>query len=119
VDHAQIDRCDRVRMIAQKRLPGLRRWPAMADHVLGNGRLGDLETKLEQFAVDAGCTPTGILPAHLADQISDFARNDGSSEFVSGLTMASAERQSRQRRDRQIHNRRSPEVNFGRFLADL
>jgi hypothetical protein len=33
--------------------------------------------------------------------------------------MASAERQSRQRRDRQIHNRRSPEVNFGRFLADL
>jgi hypothetical protein len=38
---------------------------------------------------------------------------------VSGLTMASAERQSRQRWDRQIHNRRSPEVNFGRFLADL
>jgi hypothetical protein len=33
--------------------------------------------------------------------------------------MASAERQSRQRWDRQIHNRRSPEVNFGRFLADL
>src|ERR1700732_366393 len=38
---------------------------------------------------------------------------------VSGLTMATAERQSRHRRDRQIHNRRSPEVNFGRFLADL
>jgi hypothetical protein len=36
---------------------------------------------------------------------------------VSGLTMARAERQSRQRRDRQIHNKRSPEVNFGRFLA--
>ena len=29
------------------------------------------------------------------------------------------QRQSRQRWDRQIHNRRSPEVNFGRFLADL
>src|SRR6266550_3554589 len=27
--------------------------------------------------------------------------------------------QSRQKRDRQIHNRRSPEVNFGRSLADL
>src|SRR5215475_4432465 len=38
---------------------------------------------------------------------------------VSGLTIASAERQSLQRRDRQIHNRRSLEVNFGRFLADL
>jgi hypothetical protein len=37
---------------------------------------------------------------------------------VSGLTMATAERQSHQRWDRQIHNRRSPEVNFGRFLAD-
>jgi hypothetical protein len=38
---------------------------------------------------------------------------------VSGLTMANAERQSHQRRDRQTHNIRSPEVNFGRFTADL
>src|SRR5207247_10155900 len=38
---------------------------------------------------------------------------------VSGLTMANAERQSRQRRDRQIQSRRSPVVNFGRFPADL
>jgi len=38
---------------------------------------------------------------------------------VCGLTMANAERQSRQRRDRQIHSRRSPEVNFRRFAADL
>jgi hypothetical protein len=29
--------------------------------------------------VDAGCTPSGILPAHLADQISDLARNVRSS----------------------------------------
>ena len=34
---------------------------------------------------------------------------------VSGLTMASAERQSCQRRDRQIHNRRSAEVQFQAF----
>jgi hypothetical protein len=33
--------------------------------------------------------------------------------------MANAERQSRQRRNRQIHNRRSPEVNLRRFAADL
>jgi hypothetical protein len=32
--------------------------------------------------VDAGCTPTGILPAHLADQISDLAQNDGSSGLI-------------------------------------
>src|SRR5882757_1733342 len=79
VDHAQIDRCDRVRMIAQKRLPGLRRWPAMADHVLGNGRLGDLETKLEQFAVDAGCTPEPVFPAHLPNEFAQFATDLGAS----------------------------------------
>jgi len=38
---------------------------------------------------------------------------------VSGLTMVSAECQPRQRRDRQIHNRRSAEVNFRRFAAVL
>src|ERR1700730_10949860 len=37
---------------------------------------------------------------------------------VSGLTMASTERQSRQRRDRQTHSKRSPDVNFGRLFAD-
>jgi hypothetical protein len=42
--------------------------------------------------------------------------------MVSGLTMASAERQSRQRQQRQqgqIHKRPSPEVNFSRFALDL
>jgi hypothetical protein len=29
--------------------------------------------------VDAWCAPTGILAAHLADQISDLARNEWSS----------------------------------------
>ncbi len=29
--------------------------------------------------MDAGCTPRGVLPAHLADQRSDLGRNDGSS----------------------------------------
>src|ERR1700730_18044974 len=33
----------------------------------------------EQVAVDEGAAPPGILPAHLADQISVLARNDGSS----------------------------------------
>jgi len=43
VDHAQI--C--IRMIAQKRSPGLRRRSAMADHVFGDCRFGGLEPKLE------------------------------------------------------------------------
>ena len=89
--------------------------------------------------MDAGCTPSGILPAHLADQVSDLEQMTGrpgwprrtfqvqkrrkparcQATTVSGLTMASAERQSRQRRERQIQNRRSAAVNFGRFAADL
>ena len=32
--------------------------------------------------MDAGCTPRGVLPAHLADQRSDLGRNDGSSGLV-------------------------------------
>jgi len=32
--------------------------------------------------MDAGCTPSGIVPAHLADQISGLARNDRSSRLA-------------------------------------
>jgi hypothetical protein len=86
----------------------------------------------------------GILPAHLADQISDLARKEWSSGLAAPHlpgpeqskcgTMPSYDRfwldggkrrmpatpecQPPQRRDRQIHNRRSPEVNFGHFFAD-
>jgi hypothetical protein len=41
--------------------------------------LPDVDAEFEQFPVDAGCTPSGVLPAHLANQISDFARNERSS----------------------------------------
>jgi hypothetical protein len=34
---------------------------------------------------DAGCVPAGILPTHLANQISDFARNDASWFFATHL----------------------------------
>ena len=32
--------------------------------------------------MDAGCTPKGILPAHLADQVSGLARNNWSSALA-------------------------------------
>jgi len=32
--------------------------------------------------MDAWCTPSGIVLAHLADQISDLARNDRSSRLA-------------------------------------
>jgi hypothetical protein len=37
--------------------------------------LSDVDTEFQQLAVDAGCTPTGILPAHLADQSADLEGN--------------------------------------------
>ena len=66
-------------VIVQEGAPGLRRRLAAAHHVFADAALSDVDAELEQFPVDAGCTPTGILPTHLADQISDLARNDRSS----------------------------------------
>jgi len=66
-------------VIVQKCAPGLRRRPAAAHHVFAYAAFPDVDAQFEQLAVDAGCTPTGILPAHLADQVSHLARNDRSS----------------------------------------
>jgi hypothetical protein len=125
-------------MILQKCAPSLRRRFAAAHHVFADAALTDVDAELEQLTVDPWCTPTGILSAHLADQISDLTGNDRSSRMavpylqilktrkplrcqattVSGSTMASAERQSLQMWESQTHNKRSTRVNFGRFLED-
>ena len=98
----------------------------------------EVDDEFEQFTVDAGCTPPGILPAHRADRVSDLARNERPSRLAAadlpgpepakagampgynrlGLNYASTERPSRQTRERKTHNRRSPAVNFGRFVVD-
>ena len=56
-NHAQINRRDRLGMVAQKRPPGLRRRPSMFDHVFGDRQLGDGEAKLQQFAMDTRGSP--------------------------------------------------------------
>ena len=44
-------------------------WRATSlDHVLGDARLRDLKPELEQFAVDARCSPERVLDAHPLDQ---------------------------------------------------
>jgi 2-polyprenyl-6-methoxyphenol hydroxylase-like FAD-dependent oxidoreductase len=62
---------------------------------------------------------SGLVAAHLPKV--QNRRNPARCQAmtVSGLTMVSAERQPRQRRGRQIHNRSSAEVNFRRFAAAL
>lgn len=60
-------------MIAQERSPRLRRRPPMADRVLGNDRLGDLEPELGQFTVDARCIPEPVLPARPPNDLAQVA----------------------------------------------
>src|SRR5215472_10461332 len=116
----------------------MRRWLAAAQHILGDTAFADVDAELEQLAVNARCTPRGILPTHLADQVSSLAGNRRSSALsppnLPGpkqakahampshnrlrLDDASVERQSRQIRDGETQRRRSAEVNLGRFFSE-
>jgi len=49
-----IDRGDAGGLIAQKATPGRRRRPSPSHQILGNRGLADLDTELEQLAVDPG-----------------------------------------------------------------
>ena len=51
-------------------------------HVFADAAFSEMDAEFEQFAMNAGCTPSGILPAHLADEILDLARNDRSSRLA-------------------------------------
>jgi hypothetical protein len=53
-----------------------------AHHVFAYAALPDVDAEFEQFAVDAGCTPTGILAAPPADQSADLTRNDRPSRLA-------------------------------------
>jgi hypothetical protein len=47
--------------------------PPPSRHVLGDGRLADLDAELQQLAVDARRTPERVGAAHLSDQITNLA----------------------------------------------
>jgi hypothetical protein len=64
-----IHRSDPIRMIAQERLPALRRRFSSLDHIFGNARLSDINIELEQLSVDPWRSPQWIGNAHLADQL--------------------------------------------------
>src|SRR5437588_12989587 len=52
-----------LQVILQEGAPSLRRRFAAAHHVFAHAALRDMDAKLEQLPVDAGCTPTRILAA--------------------------------------------------------
>ena len=76
-NHENVE-CSNVRsVISQEGLLRLRWWPAVSrfGHVIGDGRLRDLNAELEQLAMDPRRAPKGIGLAHLADQVSKFFRD--------------------------------------------
>ena len=135
----EIDGDQLLGVILQKCAPSLRRRFAVAHHVFADAAFPDIDAELSSSPWMRGAPQPGFS-RHILRIRSRTAREMTGrpgwprrtfqvqnkrkparcqAMTVSGLTMASAERQSRQRCDRKIHNRRSPEVNFGRFLADL
>jgi hypothetical protein len=70
--HEQVYRGNTVGMIVKEGLPALRRRAALLCHILGHRGLPDLNTKLEQLAMDARCVPEGIGDAHLANELANI-----------------------------------------------
>lgn len=74
----EVDRDDVLGVVAQENAPGLGGRSVGLDHVLGDGRLADLNAELEELAVNPWCTPQGIGRRHLADQLADLRRHSRS-----------------------------------------
>src|SRR2546430_3094069 len=68
-NHAEVDRRDGVRMVAQECPPSLRWRPSAPDHVFGDRGLGDLEPKLQQFTMDAWGAPQRVLLVHPLNEL--------------------------------------------------
>ena len=84
-NHAEIDRRNSVRMVAQECPPALRWRSSASDHVLGDRRLGDLEPELQQFAMDPRGSPQRVFLAHSSDEIAQLPLDLGSSCPTSGF----------------------------------
>jgi hypothetical protein len=59
-------------VILEEGAPSLRRRSAALDHVLGDRRLGDFDPELEQLAMNSGCAPKRIRPAHPSNELDDL-----------------------------------------------
>src|SRR5262249_60957828 len=73
------------RLVAQEGRPALTRSSGAFDHVLGDGRLGDLDAKLEQLAMDPRRAPQPVGLAHLPNQVLDLSGDRRTAHSGSGL----------------------------------
>jgi hypothetical protein len=69
--HINSDNC--LSVISEKRLPRLRRRISPSHHVFRDRRLGDLKAKHQKLAMDPGCAPQWVFPAHPLDEITQAA----------------------------------------------
>src|SRR6516164_10933382 len=79
----EIDRDQLLQVIVQEGTPSLRGRLAATHHVFADAGLTNVNVEFEQFTVDAGCAPSWVVSAHLADQVVDFVGNRGSSGLAS------------------------------------
>jgi len=77
--YEEVDRYELLHIVFQERPPRLGWRLARLDHVLGDGCLGHLNSALEQFRVQAGCSPKHVCRTHVSNQVSGFLRHPGPS----------------------------------------
>jgi hypothetical protein len=71
-DHEQIHRRDAIGMVANKGLPSLRWRSLRPHHVLRYGRLPDIDSEHEKFAVNPRCTPKRVRNTHVSNELTDL-----------------------------------------------
>jgi len=85
-DREEIHRSNALAMIPQEGQPALEGiWPSQRPPKPSrDGWLGKAEAQLEQFAMDAWCSPGGILGSHAEDQGANLFANTLSASRASG-----------------------------------
>ena len=75
----KVERHQVLYMIIEKAPPSRGRWRAMANHILGDGGLGNGDAQLCQLAMHAGSSPERVGPAHVPYQLTYFGSDAWSS----------------------------------------
>ncbi|MEQ9487941.1 MAG: hypothetical protein RIM72_02980 [Alphaproteobacteria bacterium] len=73
----EIDGCRAIHVIPDERLPCLIRVEASPWHIARYCCLAHIEAKFQQLAMNAWCTPQGVLGRHLLYQYSDLMCSSG------------------------------------------
>lgn len=81
-DDEHVDGCSVAHVIPQEGAPGRGGNLGPPRQVSADRGLADLDTELEQLAVDPGSAPQRVCRAHLADQVTDLTVDAGPSQVA-------------------------------------